>query len=156
MPSRWKPKTSDIGPHSGKVVCVLEGVAFRPSHGVCSIKGNIMAAKMTKIHVDAAVLLEDIVPFLSIRSGDNLMSNVTIRGALEPKEEWSNGIFHNARYFIFMVRPLGSRYFEESDTNVCVELISSGGMNMPKFRKYSGPIAKVLEKVKKWIESAKS
>lgn len=115
-----------------------------------------MAVKIAKIHVDAAVLLEDIVPFLSIRSSDFIMSNIGIHGTLEPKEEWSNGIFHNARYFIFHVSPeKGRRYFEESDTNVCVELLSSG-INMPKFRKYTGPIAKVLEKVKKWIESAKT
>lgn len=110
--------------------------------------------KMAAIKDQAKLLLNGSVPYLHFLCDDNLMSNVTIRGALEPKEKWSSGIFHNASYFILHIEPMnGKRYYNPADPSITVEVISCN--NMPKFRKYTGPVEKVLAKVKAWIEQGK-
>jgi hypothetical protein len=86
-----------------------------------------------------------------VTASDNIMSGVTIRGTVEPKDQWSNGIFHNAHYWIFHVFPMkGKRYYDPADPKVTVELGNSG-IGMGKFRKYTGPVEKVTEKLRTWI-----
>ena len=92
------------------------------------------------------------VPYLSIRASDNLMSSVTIRGTFEPREEWINGIFHNASYFIISLVPMkGKRYYTPGE-NITVD-VTSLGRRLPKLRKYTGPVDKCIAKVKDWIEA---
>ena len=89
--------------------------------------------------------------WLKITTDDNIMSSVTIRGTVQPKDQWSYGIFHNARYWIIHVFPMkGKRYYDPADPKVTVKL-SSSGIGTAKFRKYTGPVDKVTAKVRAWI-----
>ena len=100
---------------------------------------------------DEVVKLVPSVPHMKVSGEDDIMSSVTIHGSFDAPETWSNKIFHNSRYFIIMIRPMnGNRYYESTDPNVCVELIA--GYKVGKFRKYTGPTNKVVEKIQKWIK----
>jgi len=94
--------------------------------------------------------------FLSIHTDDNLMSSVIIRGSHDPHKKWHYNIFQNSRYFIFHIKPMnGYRYYNENDPKVTVQLLSTG-VNLDKFRKYTGPVDKVLAKIQIWIEKSES
>ena len=110
--------------------------------------GGVLA-KMHGICEQTKIALDGMTPFLRIFTDDNLMSSVTVRGAFEPKEEWSYGIFENATSFMFHISPDGGKRYYTEGEKVTVELISSK-WTLPKFRKYTGPIDKVLAKIKEW------
>lgn len=110
---------------------------------------NGVPPKMLAICEATKEALNGLVPYLSVTTNDNLGSSVCIRGALEPKEEWPNGIFQNATYFIVFIWPFkGKRYYEEGE-KVTLEL--SSGWKVPKLRKYSAAPEKVVGKLKDWI-----
>ena len=108
--------------------------------------------KMAAICEQAQAALEDCAAgFLRIRTDDNTMSSVEVRGTVERREDWSNGIFQNGRYFIFFIRPeKGRRYYNPDDTKVTVEL-SSSSYKTGKFRKYTGPPARCIDRIRAWI-----
>ncbi len=113
-----------------------------------------MPARMIFIEELANKELKGITPFLAIDVNDNLMSVVTIRGTLENKDKWINGIFHNANYFILHIVPVdGHRWYEGEDT-VTAELVSKGP-GLVKFRRYTATPAKVIAKIWAWIEAQK-
>ena len=92
-------------------------------------------------------------PWLSITTDDNLMSSVTIKGSLDPREEWSGKIWQNSRYFYFHVCPMGGkRYYSPDDAKVTVEM-PNASYKLGKFRKYTGPVDKVITKIAEWIKS---
>ncbi len=102
--------------------------------------------------------LAGLVPFLNITTDDNLCSGVTIRGAFEPKEQWANGIFHNAHYFIIQINPMKEkRYYDPADPKVTIEIISgqrtyrNSDNTANTFIKYTGTVEKCIERIKKWI-----
>lgn len=90
------------------------------------------------------------MPYLTVYAADNLMSDVTIRGAKTTPDQWPNGIFHNAIHFIAMISPeKGHRWY--TGGNVTVEVLSCHGF--PKFRKYTGPHETAIRKLKTWMQS---
>ncbi len=113
--------------------------------------------KMLAVCEQAKAALAGSLPYLTVSTDDNLCSSVVVRGALEPREQWANGIFQNASYFIVFIRPeKGRRYYEEG-APVTVEITGalSAGKYVRKlsaFRKYTGPVAKVIAKVRAWID----
>jgi len=111
-----------------------------------------VAAKMEEIAEKARQLLS--AAFLVIKATDNLGSSVHIRGAFNAKDKWSHGIFQNGLYFQIFIWPMkGKRYYSPDDPKVTVELSNcSHELKNPKFRKYTGPIDKVLAKIKEWME----
>ena len=112
-----------------------------------------VAPKMLAICEAARLALAGVAPYLSITTDDNLMSSVTIRGSFDARETWTNNIFHNSRYFIGSIVPMeGRRYYNPSDQKVTIEF-SSLDSRMSKFRKYTGPIDKVIAKVKEYLSA---
>ncbi|MHC4372168.1 MAG: hypothetical protein ACYSW8_31575 [Planctomycetota bacterium] len=95
--------------------------------------------------------------FLRITTNDNLCSSVAIQGALDSKEEWTNGIYQNGWCFTFFIfPPKGQRYYEEGG-KIRVELQTvTHKLASVKFRKYTGPPEKVIAKIKAWIAEAAS
>lgn len=92
-------------------------------------------------------------PMFAIGTDDHICSCVAINGSFDAKETWTNGIYQNSRYFIFCIQPAkGKRCYDVGDT-LQVELVSSW---KPKFRKYTGPLPKILEKIAAWIEANKT
>lgn len=115
---------------------------------------NGTPAKMLAIKELAAKELAGLLPHMVITVDDNIMSNVGLRGTKEPKEQWTNGIFHNATYFIAAIVPMdGKRHYDPADPKVTVEVNSVGSRSMPKFRKYTASPDKVVAKLKEWIKS---
>ena len=91
-------------------------------------------------------------PFLVVSESDNIMSSVTIRGSLDPKETWANGIFQNSRYFLFTITPpKGQRYFDGDSGKVVVELLCG---DVGKFRKYTGPANQAVAKLVKFLKQS--
>jgi hypothetical protein len=89
------------------------------------------------------------LPYLAIKTDDNLMSSVWIRGSFQHKEDWQSSIYYNSPYFCFAIVPMkGARYYTSGE-NVTVTLDNRGVG--AKFRKYTGPIDKVLRKIQDWI-----
>ncbi len=118
-------------------------------------RGTTSTGGMEKIEEEVKVSVEGLLPFLTVHASGNLMSSVTIRGTKEPREEWGNGIFHNATYFIMSITPAkGVRYYT-GEPEVTVELISAGNPREMKFRKYTGPIAKVVGKIQEYVLKVK-
>lgn len=89
------------------------------------------------------------LPFLKVKTDDNLCSNVSIHGAFDAKEDWSNGIFHNGKYFIIMINPSG-RWYTEGD-KVTAEMISSQ-YKIKKMRRYTNTPEKVIKHICTWVE----
>ncbi len=111
---------------------------------------NGVPAKMLAIETALKTELEGSVPYLTIKASDNLMSNITIHGSMESKDAWQYNIFQNSTYFMFYISPeKGKRYYTEGE-NVSVEIISKKS-DLGNFRKYTGPVGKVVLKIKKWI-----
>ena len=115
-------------------------------------QGAAGAPSMLRIAQQAETALAGACPFLSVRADDNLVSNVTIRGAMEPRAEWLHGIFHNARYFIVRILPPSGRWYDRAEAKVAIEVISKG-LGLPTFRKYTGQADKCLAKLRAWIEA---
>lgn len=113
---------------------------------------NDTPPKMQALCEQVQKTLQGIAPYLQISTNDNIMSSIWIKGAMEPKETWANGIFHNApRYFILSITPQNEkRYYDPNDPKVCLELTSMG-RNMSKLRKYTAPPDKVIQKLKDYI-----
>jgi len=92
--------------------------------------------------------------WLKITTDDNICSSIHIRGSLDPRETWGNGIFENSRYFRFFIRPMGGRrYYSPDDPKVTVELISMGS-GMPKFRKSTSNPGVAIARIKAWLAKA--
>jgi hypothetical protein len=47
--------------------------------------------------------LGSIFPHIGFSHNNNLGESISFHLSLEPKEKWSNGIFHNSNYMIFMI-----------------------------------------------------
>ena len=111
---------------------------------------NGVPAKMQSVEAKAQSVLS--APYLVIRCDDNIMSNVTVWGALDTKEEWANGIFHNGKHFIASFVPAkGARYYTPGgDVTVAV---NTKHYKLGTFRKYTGPVDKAVAKLQAWIEA---
>lgn len=92
------------------------------------------------------------IPHLHVKADDNFGSSVTLRGSFDAKETWSNGIFQNSRYFIMQIHPK-ERYYAPG-MPVISEVIASSH-KLPKYRKYTGSVEKVLEKIEAWFKTNK-
>lgn len=116
---------------------------------------NGVPPKMLAIRNAADEAIAGLTPYIGATTNDNLCSSVQIIGSFQPKDEWTNGIFHNSPYFIFSISPeKGKRYYTEGE-KVTVEL-NSVGRNLPKFRKYTGTPDKAIAKVKEWLTTTKA
>jgi hypothetical protein len=110
---------------------------------------NGKAPKMEAVCQAAREALQ--APWLRITTDDNLCSSVTVKGSLEPEEQWAGSIWHNSPYFMFMILPAkGARYHVEGE-RVTVQLQIGNGVS--KFRKYTATPEKVILKLKTWIAS---
>jgi hypothetical protein len=103
--------------------------------------------KMFNIALQASQTLTP-TPVFACRASDNLMSLVYVSGSFDTRESWPNGIKENSRYFRFSIIPKGRRYYNDGDT-LTVEL--EQGYKLKKFRKYTGPLDKILAKINEWI-----
>ncbi len=114
---------------------------------------NGTPAKMKPIEEQAQAAIADLgLGTLRIQATDNIMSCCEIRGTVEPKDQWTNAIFHNAQYFIFHLVPAkGMRYYNPGD-KITAEIVSTGCGG--KWRKYTSTPEKVIAKVKAWLEAA--
>lgn len=104
-------------------------------------------------HIADAVrsAIDGILPYIRITVDDDLLSNVGINTACQPKEAWVNGIFHNSEYTIIMISSAnGKQYYDGGD--VTLELTSKSHKIGQKLRKYTGSVEKVVEKLKKYLE----
>ena len=110
--------------------------------------------KMGEVWEQAKAALDSLpLGWLRVTTNDNIMSTVEIRGTVEPKSDWQNGIFHNAHYFIIHLQPAkGARYYTPGE-KITGQIVSTGP-NMPKWRKYTATPEKVIAKVKAWLEAA--
>lgn len=88
------------------------------------------------------------IPHLSITCNDNLMSSIIIRGNFTPKDKWINNVYENGNYFILRIIPHNARYYHPDDSKITIESIITKGN---KFRKYTGPVEKVIEKLQAWL-----
>ncbi len=112
--------------------------------------------KMLKVKEAIEEALKEAAPEINVTTDDNIMSSVTIRGSFDPKTLWQGGIFHNSRFFIISVVPeKGKRYYEDTDTKVEVHMTAQSHKVKGKLRKYTGPLNKVIEKIKKFIDENK-
>lgn len=93
------------------------------------------------------------IPHLAVQVSDSLGSSVTIYGALEPKGQWVNGIFHNANYFIAnLTAAKGAKLYDPAiNPDVTLEVFSQSH-RMTRIRKYTGPSDKAIAKLLAWIE----
>ena len=108
--------------------------------------------KMQKICDDCKTELDQIVPYLSIHTDDNLMSSITIRGTFDDKSEWSYGIFHNGEYFIIHITPeKGKRYYTDGEKVTLEQISTSHKLKTSNIRKYTATPEKVIAKLKAWI-----
>ena len=106
---------------------------------------NGTAPKMAPVRDRIDVALSGIVPVLRVSTDDNIMSSVSVRGSLDPRDEWANGIEENSRHFRFSIVPQkGARYYTEGDDKVTVELATVHGKlgRAKKFRKRTTTIDK--------------
>lgn len=103
--------------------------------------------KMFNIALQASNTLTP-TPYFQCRASDNLCSDVTIRGSFDAKETWTSGIWENSRHFRFTISPAKKRWYTEGDT-LTVELEQA--YKLSKFRKYTGPLDKILAKINAWI-----
>jgi hypothetical protein len=111
-------------------------------------------ARMQAIYEAISQELDGLTSYIVFSCDDNIMSSVWIRGTKEPRTEWAHGIFYNATGFQFMISAAkGKRYYDEGD-KLTVELTYKG-TNTPPFRKYTGPVEKVIARIKAWIEVIK-
>lgn len=111
------------------------------------------APKMQEIADKVEGELVGLAPYLNVGTDDNIMSSVYITGSYDKPEDWTNDIYYNSRHFRFSIVPMsGKRYYDPADKKVTVVLEQKHYKIEKKFRKYTGPVDKVIEKIKKWIE----
>lgn len=111
--------------------------------------------KMQAIAEQVKEALAGLAPYLTVSTNDNLMSSVSIRGSFDARETWTNGIWENSRNFRFSIVPMnGKRYYDAADEKVTVEL--EQGHRVGKFRKSTATVAKVIERIKAFIEAGKA
>ena len=110
--------------------------------------------KMQAIAYQIGQAVERMTPCIKVKTSDNICSSVSIRGTIDPKSDWANGIFENGLYFNISVGPeKGKRYYEEGD-KLTLELYSASyKLKKSKLRKYTGPLEKVIAKLVAWINS---
>lgn len=114
--------------------------------------GNI-PAKMVGIRDEMQTALDGItLECLNITADDNIMSSVDIRGSLDPRDSWANGIFMNSRWFMFSIVPAkGARYYDpETEIKVTVALDNCGKVG--KFRKSTTSPVVAIIRIREWIE----
>lgn len=107
---------------------------------------NGTAPRMFEI-AEAVKPLSAGVPFFKVECDDNLCSSVVVRGSFQPRDQWANGIFQNSPHFVVRVAPK-TRYYTPGD-DVTLELLS--GSKVAKLRKYTAQPAKVIAKLKGWL-----
>ena len=110
---------------------------------------NGVPPKMLAIRNSIALKVEGLTPYLSVSADDNMCSSVFIKGSHQAKEDWLYGIFHNSPYFIIRIAPKTRYYVEGMDVQVD---LTSMGRGVPKLRKYTGPVDKVIDKVVTWLK----
>ena len=111
-----------------------------------------VAPKMASVAEAVEAVVAGLAPVLSVSTDDNLCSSVWVRGSLDSRESWVNGIFENSRFFRFRLSaPKGARYY--SGGPVCVELCHRS-YKLPGFRKYTGPVDKAAAKIADWLRSS--
>jgi len=110
---------------------------------------NGKAPKMVAVCLQIQDALKGLTPFLRINTNDNFCSSVDIKGSYEPADDWPGQIWENSRYFSLIVSPK-ARYYTEGD-KVSVE-INHKSYKLPKMRKYTGPVDKVIKKIVTWVE----
>lgn len=87
---------------------------------------------------------------ISTLGGKDKPASIFIKGSLDPKSNWINGIFENSAYFHFSIH----------GDDMKMELLSSGlysdGSRMPKFRKSKVKgTDDIIAKINKYIDLAK-
>lgn len=113
---------------------------------------NGIPPKMKDIAVQLSKSVENLASFLRVSVDDNIMSSVSLRGSFDKREDWSSNIYENSRYFRFMITPpKGQRYYKDGDP-IKVELAQKSYKIERKFRAYTGPVDKVIDKIVKWIK----
>jgi hypothetical protein len=90
------------------------------------------------------------VPYLWLRTNDNLGSSILIVGSFQPKDQWVNGIIENSSYFKLLVHPKGKKYYEQGDL-LQFEGTKIKELRKPLLRSMSGTPDKVLARIKTWI-----
>jgi len=109
---------------------------------------NGKSAKMRSVAEQIENSFPDL-PFIKVRTDDNLCSSITIRGSLDAPEQWRNGIFENGRSFTLMIFPEKRKRYYEAGDKVTVEM----GMNrLGKFRKYTSSPDKVAQRIHEWVK----
>lgn len=107
-----------------------------------------MPPSMQTIANNAKQTLENLVPYLSVITSDNLGASVSIRGSFDKKETWNNGIFYNSKHFRFDIQPKTKLYNENDQVSVTLE---TKHHNLPKFRKFTGTPEMCIDKIHQWI-----
>lgn len=94
--------------------------------------------------------------WLLVNYNSNLMSDVTIKFTLEPKEQWINKIYHNASYLTFMISSKSERY-DTGKGPYRVELLSSNEIdrNILKFRAKSGTLDQIVKYMETYFSKLK-
>jgi hypothetical protein len=122
----------------------------RPDVGGVKPKMEPMAERVTASIVGP-------MQWMHVEVDDNIMSSITIRATVEAKADWPMNIMHNARYVIVSIVPMdGKRYYDPADPHVTVKLTSKGSKVKAKLRQYTGPIEKVIEKIKDYLAKVKA
>jgi hypothetical protein len=89
-----------------------------------------------------------LIPHITVTTDDNLCSSIFVKGNFTPKDQWVNNIYENGKYFIIRISPDKKRYYDPDDSKITIDTIVS----KKKFRKYTGPINKVIEKLVAWLK----
>lgn len=118
---------------------------------------NGVPAKMKAIAQDLHRATAGRTPFLAISCNDNIMSSVWLKASLQPREEWSYGIYENSPHFAFSLTPeKGKRYYTDGEP-ITVELARASYKirDRVKFRKYTGSAEKCIKKILDYIAAQK-
>jgi hypothetical protein len=109
--------------------------------------------KMKAVCETVKAMLEELgLPDLKVTTDDNLGSSVLINGSWTADPP--GNIWHNGLCFQIWINPAkGKRYYEEGE-RVSLELSHcSYKLAQNKLRKYTGPVDKVIDKLRAWVES---
>lgn len=109
---------------------------------------NGVLPKMHELAKEVRRVLKPTAVF-NVTASDWLCSTIDVTGSFDAKETWVNGIYQNSRYFRFAIQPKNKRYYHEGDT-LTVEL-QSQSYKVGRFRKYTGPLDKILAKINDWL-----
>jgi hypothetical protein len=91
-------------------------------------------------------------PFFKCEFSTNLCDSITVRLSLQKKEEWTNNIFHNSPYLIFLVFAERQREENSNPEKYCVESASDGlGREKKKMRKKTGNLEAIFAHIKKYL-----